>query len=816
MKEIKINGAKIHNLKNIDVSIPKDKLVVATGVSGSGKSSLMFDIVFEEGRKQYLQSLGILAGIDSEDKFDNIQGLAPTIAVQQNIIRQSNPRSTVGTRTNILNMLTLLYSVEGQIMCTMCDTPVSDNLICNNCGYEEERLRPSYFSYNSSDGMCMKCSGHGAYFEINIEKLVLDKHDTLKQVLDRAKITPGYLRVFSKKFNDYLDIQFLQLPEEIRNEVLYGHYENGKKSSSLSKVFHNRYKRGEDLNGVYTMTACSDCNGFKIGEEARRVLLNGKHIGELGKMTILEIDDFLKLLINQGNLNTFGTNLVNDILSKTQHLIESRLGHLSLYREMSTLSGGEMQRLFLNSHLDSEMDSLIYVLDEPTAGLHESEKIDILKSLKKLKDLGNTVIVVEHDKNTIEMAEHIIDIGPKAGVEGGQLVYQGDLEGLLQSDKSLTGQYLSGKYPMPNRTSNKNITHTDKIPCITIQNANTNNLKNVTVSLPLGAMVGISGKSGSGKSSLISDTLLPLLRSQFNNHTINNQINSSESEIGEEDDYAVVETIADRLIGTKHISGYSEISQSPIGKNMNSTPASYIGIWDKIRTLFAGQPESLEQGFTAGHFSFNSKGACPKCSGSGYEKVWLGNNLSIDHICSECQGKRFNDESLSIKYKNKNIHDILNMSVSESVHFFKDIPNIVSHLNVLEQIGMGYIKLGQPTPTLSGGESQRIKLAKEIGKKRNGNILYVLDEPTTGLHASDIKSIMKLLEGFVERGNTVIIIEHNLDVMKQADYIIDIGPDGGTAGGEVVFMGTPKQMLEQADTITAHYLRKSCYGVTQQ
>lgn len=554
------------------------------------------------------------------------------------------------------------------------------------------------------------------------------------------------------------------------------------------------------------MTACSDCNGFKIGEEARRVLLNGKHIGELGKMTILEIDDFLKLLINQGNLNTFGTNLVNDILSKTQHLIESRLGHLSLYREMSTLSGGEMQRLFLNSHLDSEMDSLIYVLDEPTAGLHESEKIDILKSIKKLKDLGNTVIVVEHDKNTIKMAEHIIDIGPKAGVEGGQLVYQGDLEGLLQSDKSLTGQYLSGKYPMPNRTSNKNITHNDKIPCITIQNANTNNLKNVTVSLPLGAMVGISGKSGSGKSSLISDTLLPLLRSQFNNHTINNQINSSESEIGEEDDYAVVETIADRLIGTKHISGYSEISQSPIGKNMNSTPASYIGIWDKIRTLFAGQPESLERGFTAGHFSFNSKGACPKCSGSGYEKVWLGNNLSIDHICSECHGKRFNDESLSIKYKNKNIHDILNMSVSESVHFFKDIPNIVSHLNVLEQIGMGYIKLGQPTPTLSGGESQRIKLAKEIGKKRNGNILYVLDEPTTGLSLYDTSKLIQLLDELVENGNSVIVVEHDIDVLNVCDWIVELGPEGGDKGGYIIAEGSPKTLKENPKSITGRYL----------
>lgn len=806
MKEIKINGAKIHNLKNIDVSIPKDKLVVATGVSGSGKSSLMFDIVFEEGRKQYLQSLGILSGIDKEDKFDNIQGLAPTIAVQQNIIRQSNPRSTVGTRTNILNMLTLLYSAEGQIMCTMCNTPLGTNLVCNNCGHEEERLRPSYFSYNSSDGMCMKCSGHGAYFEINIEKLVFDKHDTLKQVLDRAKITPGYLRVFSKKFNDYLEIQFLQLPEEIKNEVLYGHYENGKKSSSLSKLFHNRYKRGEDLNGVYTMTACSECQGFKIGEEARGVLLNGKHIGELGKMTILEIDEFLKILLGQGNLDTFGTNLVNDILSKTRHLIESRLSHLSLYREMSTLSGGEIQRLFLNSHLDSEMDSLIYVLDEPTAGLHESEKIDILKSIKKLKDLGNTVIVVEHDRNTIEMAEHIIDIGPKAGIEGGQLIYQGDLNGLLKSDKSITGQYLSGKCSMPNRATSRNIDSIDKMPCITVQNANTNNLKNVTVSLPLGSMVGISGKSGSGKSSLISDTLLPLLRSHFNNHTINSQSSVLESEISDEDDYAVVETIADRLVGTKYISGYSEISQAPIGKNMNSTPASYIGIWDKIRTLFANQSESINRGFTAGHFSFNSKGACSKCSGSGYEKVWLGNNLSIDHICSECHGKRFNDESLSIKYKNKNIHDVLNMSVSEAVNFFEDMPNIVSHLKVLEQIGMGYIKLGQPTPTLSGGESQRVKLAKEIGKKRNGNILYVLDEPTTGLSLYDTAKLIQLLDELVANGNSVIVVEHDIDVLNVCDWIVELGPEGGDKGGYIIAEGSPKALKENPNSITGRYL----------
>lgn len=809
MKEIKIKGAKIHNLKNIDISIPKNKLVVATGVSGSGKSSLMFDIVFEEGRKQYLQSLGILSGIDNENKFDSIQGLAPTIAVKQNIIRQSNPRSTVGTRTNIISMLTLLYAGEGQVICSACNTPVDNNLICNNCGNEEERLRPSYFSYTSSDGMCMKCSGRGAYFEINIEKLILDKHTTLKKVLDRAQITPGYLRVLSKKFKDYLDIPFLQLPEEVQNEVLYGHYENGKRSSSLAKVLHGRYQRGEDLNGIYSMTTCSECHGFKIGEEARQILLNGKHIGELGKMSILEVHEFLKSLLNQNKLTTLGRNLINDILIKTNNLIKARLGHLSLYREMSTLSGGEIQRLFLNSHLDSEMDSLIYVLDEPTAGLHESEKIDILKSIKELKNLGNTVIVVEHDKNTINMAEHVIDIGPKAGVEGGQLIYQGDLEGLLKSNKSITGQYISGKYSMPTRTASKNITDIEKMPCIVVQNASTNNLKNVTASLPLGAMIGIAGKSGSGKSSLISDTLLPLLRSYFNNQPNNNKNTIKENEISEvsdDNDYTIVETIADKLSGTQYISGYSEISQTPIGRNTNSTPASYIGIWDKIRALFASQPESIKQNFTAGHFSFNSKGACSKCSGSGYEKIWLGNNLSMDSICNECHGKRFNDESLSIKYKNKNIYDILNMSVSEAVSFFEDTPNIVSHLKVLEQIGMGYIKLGQPTPTLSGGESQRIKLAKEIGKKRKGNILYVLDEPTTGLSLYDTAKLIQLLDELVENGNSVIVVEHDIEVLNTCDWIIELGPEGGDKGGYIIAEGSPQQLKENSSSITGRYL----------
>lgn len=782
MKNITIKKARVHNLKNINISIPKNKLVVATGVSGSGKSSLVFDIIFEEGRKQYLQSLGILSESGDEDKFDSIQGLSPAIAVQQNIIRQSNARSTVGSRTTIINMLALLYSGEGQII--------------------EERLPPSYFSYNSPNGMCIKCSGRGTYFEVNMDKLVPDSHMTFGQVLDGAGLTPGYLRLFKKKFHEYIASPFLQLPEEIKQEVIYGHYASGsseKRSSCLTKIFHSRLSRGEDLNGVYASVPCSQCNGFRIGEEAQSVLLNGRHIGELGLMTISEVHEFLENLFQQNTFTQFGKNLLQEILRKSNNLIRARLGHLSLYREMSTLSGGEIQRLFLHSHLDSKMDSLIYVLDEPTAGLHESEKNELLTYIRELKELGNTVIVVEHDKNAIKMAEHIIDIGPKAGIEGGEIVYQGDLEGLLQSDESITGRYLSGKAPMPARTIHE---HIETVPMLTIRNAKTNNLKDVTVSFPLSVMVGVAGMSGSGKSSLVSDTLMPLLKNHF--HVRPSDI--GENGIDSDEDPVLVKPVADRLEGLDHISGYAEISQAPIGRNANSNPATYIGIWDKIRKLFAETPEAIQQNLSAGHFSFNSKGACDLCGGSGYETIWLSGNLKIEKTCTECHGKRFNDESLSVKYKGKTIYDVLEMSVTDAVHFFEDINGVVGVLKVMERIGMGYIKLGQPTPTLSGGEAQRIKLAKEIGKRRKGNILYVLDEPTTGLSLYDTAKLIMLLDELVANGNSVIVVEHDPAVLAACDWMIELGPGGGSDGGQIIAEGTPDALKENSKSITGRYL----------
>ncbi|MBI9044654.1 MAG: excinuclease ABC subunit UvrA [Anaerolineaceae bacterium] len=819
MKNIIIKGARVHNLKGIDVSIPKNNLIVVTGVSGSGKSSLVFDIIFEEGRRQYLRSLGVLSGADDEDKFDSISGIGPTIAVQQSIIRQSNPRSTVGSRTKLLNILAMLYAGEGRISCSFCGMPVDDNLTCGKCGNIEERLETSYFSYNAPNGMCLKCSGRGANFEINMEKLVPHNRTKLKQVFEKVGATPGYANILNKKFERYLEVPFSQIPDEVKVEIIHGQHVNSnyaKRSTCLERILKARFiKEGEDSSSLYGISTCSECHGYRIGEEARRVFLNDRHIGELGKLTLSEIHEFFKVIPEQKILTPFGKNLQKEILFKVKNLIKSRLGHLSLYREMSTLSGGEIQRLFLNSHLDSKMDSLIYILDEPTIGLHESEKAELIKSIITLKEMGNTVIVVEHDRKTIEIAEHVIDIGPKAGIEGGQVIYQGNFAGLLQCNESITGQYLSGKAVLPVRTINQNIKiskqNHEKVfgnvnPCLTIKHARTNNLKDVTVSFPLGALVGIAGVSGSGKSSLISSTLIPLLKKLIHDQGENDRIDFERNRSGGDAESIGVETIADKLEGAELISGYAEVSQAPIGRHMNSNPVSYIGIWDKIRKLFAQQPKAIEHNLSSGHFSFNSKGACSECGGSGREKIWLGGNIYIYNTCKKCNGKRFNDEALSVCFKGKNICEILEMRVSEAVMFFESHQGIISKLKVLERIGMGYIGLGQPTPTLSGGEAQKIKLAKEIGRRRKGNILYVLDEPTTGLSLYDTSRLIQLMDELVVKGNSVIVIEHDPAVLSVCDWIIELGPGGGAEGGKIIAEGLPQELKNNSESVTGRYL----------
>ena len=777
MKEIKIQGARIHNLKNINLTIPKRELVVITGISGSGKSSLAFDILFEEGKNQYLRSIGILSGLDSEDRFDKMEGIGPTVAIRQNTIRQSNPRSTVGTKTEILNQLAFLYASDGKAL-----------------EEHKKHLSPCFFLYTTADGMCISCQGRGSYYDVNLEHLIPSKKITLLEVYENLKVTAGFLRILKNKYGMYFETSFWELPEDIQGEVVYGTYENGKQSYCLERILRNAYEKGEDVEEVYWEATCPDCQGDRICKEAREVFLSGKQIGELGQMTLSGVLHFLNE-ITEEELSQFGRNVAKNVKEKLKHLIQFRLGHLTLYREMASLSGGEVQRIFLHLHLESRLDSLIYVFDEPMAGLHPSEKESMIKAVNELRNLGNTVIMVEHDKEMIRHADHIIEIGPKAGVEGGTVVYQGNYEEYEKAD-TLLSQYLSGRILMPERTVKKYAFSNED--CITLEHVNTHYLKDLTVAFPLHAMVGIAGLSGSGKSSLTTETLLKRLASasKFGK--------AISSQFGQAIDWKYGH--ANGIAGVERISGFVKISQEPIGRSSSSTPASYIGIWDKVRELFADQPEAKIRNMSAGHFSFHSKGACRNCSGNGYERIYLTSNFSVDKLCQKCQGKRFNEESLSIGYSGKTIADVLGMSIAEAISFFADQSNIVKPLCILEQMGMGYLTLGQPTSSLSGGEAQRVKLAKELGRQIKGNMLYVLDEPTTGLSLYDTALLLKLLDQLVASGNSVIVIEHNIEVLKSCDYIIELGPEGGDEGGEIIAKGTPEQLRDNPNSRTGRYL----------
>jgi excinuclease ABC A subunit len=806
MKHITIKGARIHNLKNITVSIPKDKLVVVTGVSGSGKSSLVFDIIFEEGKRQYLQSIGMLPGITEEDKFDQITGIGPTVAVQQAIIRQSNPRSLVGTKTKLLAYLGLLYASEGRMACANCGKTVGRDLVCEECENVEERLEANYFSANSPKGMCLQCEGRGVHFELVMEKLVPDPNITLRQMLANAGVLASFGHLIRGRLKAYVDTPFSDMPDEAREHILYGvqlQHPFPRRSLSLFSRLRYLLSRGKDVSGMMVMSPCPQCQGYRVGEEARRVTLGGKHIGQIGHMTIVELQDFLKVLSKSEPLSTIGQNLIKEVLQKTHYLVQVGLGHLQPYRPMPTLSGGEIQRIFLTSHLDSNMDSVIYVLDEPTVGLHEIEKGDLLEQITALRSLGNTLIVVEHDRNTIERAGHVIDFGPLAGSDGGKVVYEGDYAGLLKSEGSVTGQYLSGRRTVPHKAPHGYATITDATTWLTLHHAKTNNLKDVTVRFPLGVLVGVAGVSGSGKSSLVSDTLVPLLERHFADLR---ERKRSDSSADEDLEFVVPSPVAEKLDGTAHIAGYSQVSQAPIGRRSISNPASYVNIWGKIRKLFAQQPLAQGRRYTPGHFSFNAKGACPECKGRGHERFWLGGNSFVTSLCAQCHGKRYLGEILDVTCQGANIVDVLNMSVTEAATLFKDTPPVHAMLSVLEQTGMGYITLGQPTNTLSGGEAQRIKLAKEIGRRRRGNILYVLDEPTTGLSLYDTAKLLALLDTLVERGNSVIVIEHDPTVLSYCDWLIELGPGGGVEGGEIVAQGSPLDLKGDPRSQTGPFL----------
>jgi excinuclease ABC subunit A len=836
MDEIKVLGARIHNLKNVNVKIPKGKLILVTGVSGSGKSSLAFDIIFDEGMNRYLQSIGFPPKFEDEKPFDLVEGLSPTVAVEQRTTRVFNPRSTVGTKTGIYGLIRMLFAMEGLLVCPICKEPVNQTTLeCESCGMVVERKQIKHFSFNEPSGICLACKGRGFSTHFTEEMIVKDYKRNLLQITragsgsfaDQIHFVEQLPRFF--KFN--IKDSYKDLPDEIKKVYLYGSGEKKYNFQWESKTFQGELKRRfegiiphleramNESKSAYrkvkiardymAMKKCEECQGYRINEEARAIKIAGKHIGELAMMTVDELLAYFEILTNAQVKSPQGRAIIDNIKRGLNRMIDVGLSYLHLHRSLPTLSGGEIQRLSLMTHLDGGLDALIYVLDEPSMSLHEREKESLINILKQLKDLGNTVIIVEHDKRFIDIADEIIDLGPGAGIYGGEIVYQGSIEGIKKVKTSNTGRYLAGTLALPSKEIKEEKKITTETRYLILRNATTNNLKNVTVRIPLGMMVGIAGVSGSGKSSLISDTLIPLLHPYFtrreNKSTTKkkDEGNGDENENGNED----YEEFSGIVEGWENIDGVKVVNQKPISRVRTSTPSSFIGIWDRIRELFSKTPEAKLRGYTPGHFSYNSdKGRCPACKGQGVQDLQISFLSSFTIPCRECKGRRYRPDILEIKYKGKNISEVLHMTVSEALQLFRSHTNISSVLKILGEIGMGYITLGQPAPTLSGGEAQRVKLAKELGKTQGGSSLYILDEPTVGLSFYDVVKLMELLDRLIKEGNSIIIIEHDPNILSHCDYIIELGPEGGPKGGSVIANGTPAEIKRNKHTKIGPYL----------
>jgi excinuclease ABC subunit A len=933
---IEIIGARVHNLKNIDVSIPREKLVVITGLSGSGKSSLAFDTIYAEGQRRYIETFSayarqFLGGLERPD-VDKIDGLSPVIAIEQKTTSKS-PRSTVGTITEIYDFLRLLYArgadafsyntgekmisysddqiksliledfngkrisilapvvrsrkghyrelfeqiakqgflkvrVNGQIrdlefgmkvdrykthdieividrmaIDTEEDTDkrlsesiktamyhgedvimvieqeslevrfYSRNLMCPTSGISYPNPEPNNFSFNSPKGACPCCNGLGTVNEINLQKIIPNPKSSIKNggfaPLGEYKSSWIFkqLEIIAQKYDFKITDAIEDIPKEAMDMILYG---GNEKFSVVSKVMGITKDYKIDFEGISNFIKnqydnsdsasikrwakefmdennCPDCEGTRLRKESLYFKLNGKNIGELVQMDIAELSQWFADL-NQHlseKQKVIAVEVVKEITARLQFLLDVGLNYLSLNRSSKSLSGGEAQRIRLATQIGSQLVGVLYILDEPSIGLHQRDNERLIKSLESLRDIGNSVIVVEHDKDMIEHADYVIDIGPKAGRFGGQIISKGTPKELLKED-TITAQYLNGKMkievPKVRREGNGK--------SIKLSGATGNNLKNVSIEIPLGKLVCITGVSGSGKSTLINETLYPILNAHFFNAVKKPQ------------PYKKIEGLA-------HIDKVIDIDQSPIGRTPRSNPATYTDVFSEIRSLYTQTPEAMIRGYKPGRFSFNVKGGrCETCEGSGVRTIEMSFLPDVYVECETCMGKRFNRETLEIRYKGKSISDVLNMTVDEAVEFFEMIPKIYRKVKTIQDVGLGYITLGQQSTTLSGGEAQRIKLAGELSKKDTGNTFYILDEPTTGLHFEDIRVLMDVINVLVDKGNTVLIIEHNLDVVKLADYVIDIGYEGGKGGGEVVAKGTPEEIIKNKKSYTAQFLKK--------
>ncbi|HHU25836.1 MAG TPA: excinuclease ABC subunit UvrA [Bacteroidales bacterium] len=933
MEQIEVYGARVHNLKNINVTIPRDALTVITGLSGSGKSSLAFDTLFAEGQRRYIETFsayarGFLGKLERPD-VDKITGLSPVISIEQKTTNK-NPRSTVGTATEVYDFLRLLYArageaysyLTGEKMVKYTDEQIlelilenyigkkiyilapvvrnrkghyrelfeqirkkgylyvrvdgeireilpgmkvdryknhsieilidklavsnrfadklkgsvrtamrqgagliliqdveaneiryySRSLMCPTTGLSYSEPAPHNFSFNSPQGACPRCKGIGTVDQVDVEKVIPDPSLSIARGgiaplgKERSGLIFWQIAALCEKHGVTLKTPIKDIPNEAIDEILYGTGERLRiKNEALGNynymvsydgvVKYIEMQQDEDASATaqkwagqfITTSVCPECNGQRLNREALHFRINGKNIAELAAMDIQELYDWF--LTSEAEVTErqrlIASEIMKEILSRLQFLLDVGLGYLSLARASASLSGGESQRIRLATQIGSRLVNVLYILDEPSIGLHQRDNHRLIRSLKQLRDTGNSVVVVEHDKEMMLASDYIVDMGPFAGQKGGDVVFEGAPAEMLEKN-TLTSNYLNGKLEIPvpkeRRTGNGEQ--------LVIEGATGNNLKEVTVAFPLGTFICVTGVSGSGKSTLINETLQPILSQKF--------YRSLKDPLP----YSSVE-------GTEHIDKVVSVDQSPIGRSPRSNPATYTGVFADIRNLFAGMPEAKVRGYKPGRFSFNVKGGrCETCKGNGYKTIEMNFLPDVMVPCEVCHGKRYNRETLEVRFKGKTIADVLDMTVNNAVEFFENVPTILHKIKVLQEVGLGYITLGQPSTTLSGGESQRVKLATELARVETGNTLYVLDEPTTGLHFEDIRVLLGVLNKLVDRGNTVIVIEHNLDIIKCADYIIDLGPEGGDKGGYILSTGTPEELIQVEKSYTAKYLRK--------
>lgn len=932
--KIIIHGARAHNLKNIDITIPKNKLVVVTGLSGSGKSSLAFDTLYAEGQRRYVESLSayarqFLGQMDKPD-VDSIDGLSPAISIDQKTTSH-NPRSTVGTVTEINDFLRLLWARVGTPICPNDNVPItsqspeqmvdrvlelpertrlqilspvvrdkkgtqkkvfetikregfvrvqvdgetydldsvpeldknkkhtvnvvidriiikegirsrlfdsfesalrlsdgyaiadviggdpipfSEQYACPICGFTVGELEPRLFSFNAPTGACPECEGLGLKLEVDIDLVVPDQTKTLKEgaIVPWNPISSQYypqmLEQFCKSVGIDMDTPFNKLSKKQQQQILYGngetpfhfHYENdfgGIRDVDVpfEGVINNISRRYRETNSDFTreqmrkyMTElpCPVCHGYRLNQRALAVKIDGRNIGEVSALSISDSLEFFKNIKLSAQKNEIAKPILKEIIDRLTFMKNVGVEYLTLSRSARTLSGGEAQRIRLATQIGSNLSGVMYVLDEPSIGLHQRDNDRLIESLKAMRDLGNTLVVVEHDEDTMRAADYIVDIGPGAGENGGQVMAAGTPKQIMRSRKSLTGQYLSGKkfIPVPQERRGGNGKK------ITITGAAENNLKDITVDFPLGEFICVTGVSGSGKSTLVNMILKRILAQKLNNNSAKPGKYKS-------------------ISGVENIEKVINIDQSPIGRTPRSNPATYTGVFDDIRELFAQTNQAKMRGYTKGRFSFNVKGGrCEACRGDGIIKIEMNFLPDVYVPCEVCHGTRYNSETLEVEYKGKNIAEVLNMTVSEALDFFSAIPKIKRKLQTIEDVGLGYVRLGQPATTLSGGEAQRMKLAAELHRQSHGKSFYILDEPTTGLHMDDIKRLLAVLQRLVDAGNTVLVIEHDLDVVKSADWLIDLGPEGGAGGGNVVATGTPEQVAEVKGSYTGKYLKE--------